>query len=156
MKLLRLTVRGSEHCWDWLCDVRNIVEIGCALSFTLLTFTACSLSWLPLRLAVCFPEHLWDWMCVVLSRAEINCTLWWILLRFAVHCFELCWDWLCAVCQGPCWDWMCAVRNRAEIDCVLSWTVIYQLKLQISLCISNNLAQHLLKKLFFLSRSLEE
>ena len=51
---------------------------------------------------------------------------------------------------------MCAVRNRAEIDCVLSWTVIYQLKLQISLCISNNLAQHLLKKLFFLSRSLEE
>ena len=39
---------------------------------------------------------------------------------------------------------------------MLSWTVIYQLKLQISLCISNNLAQHLLKKLFFLSRSLEE
>ena len=34
--------------------------------------------------------------------------------------------------------------------------MIYQLKLQISLCISNNLAQHLLNKLFFLSRSLEE
>ena len=92
-------------------------------------------------------------MCVVLSRAEINCTLWWILLRFAVHCFELCWDWLCAVCQGPCWDWICAVRNRAEIDCVLSWTVIYQLKLQISLCISNNLGQHLLNNCFSFSQS---
>ena len=155
---MRLTLRCSGHCWDWLCAVLIIAELYCMFSVLIIA-----------EIALRCPEQGWDWLCALLNIYEIGCALSWAGLRLAVLCDEHCWDSLYAVlnsveigCALSVRDRaeigcaLCTVRNSAEIDCVLSGTVIYQLKLQISLCISNNLAQHLLKKLFFLSRSLEE
>ena len=122
--LLRLTVRGSEHCWDYLCAVLNIAEIDCARFQTLL------------RLTVRGSEHCWDRLCAVLNAAKNGCARLWTLLRFTVlssvlgseiaeiDC-ALFWTLLSFTAYSLSWLLLrlrCVVLSRAEIDCALSWT----------------------------------